>query len=263
MKNRLIYSKARTVEKAFYLLEMISEFQSLTPSEITKKSGFTRSNVHRLLRTLFTLGYIDEDSNSRYRLSYKLFILGNSLPEKGHLIDTVRPFMKNLAEKTKENINLAVFHENRVLYIDKIESPHSLKLDQRVGATDPVHCTALGKALLSGSSESELKSFLDNESLDRYTRNTITSKEDLVRVIQSVRVDGYAIDNEELNEGIRCLGCPIFNSTGKVVAALSISSPSLRFPETKMKEYKNIIIQDALEISLKLGFAKNQKGRDL
>jgi len=144
----------------------------------------------------------------------------------------------------------------KVLYIDKIESPHYLKLDQPIGRTDPLHCTALGKVLLSGLSDQELKTYLKSTKLIPYTKKTITDPRVLEKVIQTVRREGYSTDLEELSEGIHCIGAPIRDLTGKVIAAISISAPSIRLTRQKIKELKEPLLEASLGISKRLGYRK-------
>jgi DNA-binding IclR family transcriptional regulator len=254
MKNKS-YSTAKTVVKAFKILEILSEKQPLRASDLVRDLNLTRSNMHRLLSTMEDLGYIEKSDDSRFRLSFKIFMIGSTIPLKNNLIDIAHPYLIRLAEKSQENVNLAIMYEKKVLYIDKIESPHYLKLDQPIGKTDPLHCTALGKSLLSGFTDNELEVFLKSYFLVRFTKNTITNKEKLINVIQKVRKEGYATDLEELNEGIHCIGSPIYNYTNKVIGALSISGPKFRLTIEKMKELKVPLIETAKEISKKLGYS--------
>jgi len=247
------YSTAKTVQKAFKILEILAEKQPLRPPDLVKHLKLTRSNVHRLLSTLEDLGYIEKSDDSRFRLTFKVFIVGSTIPVRNHLTDIARPYIVRLAEIAQENVNLAIMYEQKVLYIDKIESSHYLKLDQPIGRTDPLHCTALGKILLSGLTDHELKVLLKSYSLVRLTKNTIADKKVLINVIQKVRKEGYAVDLEELSEGIHCISSPIRNHTNKVIAALSISAPAVRLTIEKMKELKVPLIETAGEISKKLG----------
>ena len=250
------YSTAKTVQKALRLLEILGEKQPTRPSELVQLLELSRSNVHRLLATLREMGYVEKDFDSRYRLSFKVFMLGNTVLGRNHLSDIAHPYMVRLAEISQENVNLALMYEQRVLYIDKIENPHYLKLDQPIGKSDPLHCTALGKVLLSGLSDHELEVFLRSNNLVPYTKKTITDPEVLVDAVRSVRKKGYATDLEELRDGIHCIGVPIRDHTDKVAAAISISGPTVRLTKQKMEELKGPLIETAAKISRKIGSTK-------
>jgi IclR family KDG regulon transcriptional repressor len=252
------YSTAKTAQKALRLLEILAEKQPTRPPELVKHLGLSRSNVHRLLATLLEMGYVEKDLDSRYRLSFKLFTLGNSVLGRNHLSDIARPYMARLAEISQENVNLALMHEQRVLYIDKIESPHYLKLDQPIGKTDPLHCTALGKVLLSGLTDQELEVFLKSDNLASYTKRTITDPGVLAGIIRNVRKKGYATDFEELSDGVRCIGVPIRDNTTRVIAGISVSGPAVRLTKQKMEELKVPLVEASAEISKKMGFTDSR-----
>lgn len=247
------YSSVKTAQKVFKLLEILAEKQPLKPTELINQLGLSRSNVYRLLETLKEMGYVDKGGGNTYYLTYKIFMIGSSVLNINQLTFIARPYMAHLAEVSQENVNLAIMYENKVLYIDKIESKHYLKLDQPIGKTDPLHCTALGKVLLSGLSDIELEVFLRSHNLVPYTKNTIIDREVLAGVIRNVRRQGYAIDFEELSDGIHCIGAPIRNHTNKVIAAISISGPTVRLTKQKMEELKGPLIETVAEISKKMG----------
>ena len=264
VKQKNSYSAAKTVQKALKLLEFLKEKQPTRPSELVQKLKLTRSNVYRLLSTLEKMGYVEKSEDSRYRLSLKIFILGSNILKRDQLSDIAHALMFRLAELTQENVNLAILYDQKVLYIKKIESPHYLKLDQPVGKTDPLHCTALGKVLLSGLTDEELGRFCESTELSSYTKNTITSPKTLIKVIQDVRKKGYAIDLQELTGGVHCISAPIRDYTGKVIAAVSISAPAVRLTEEKIDEAKAPLIGACSEISKRMGYMglgeKSRKG---
>jgi DNA-binding IclR family transcriptional regulator len=247
------YSPVKTIQKAFRLLEVLADKQPAKPSTLVQELRLPRSNIYRLLATLQEMGYVEKDSGSRYRLGFKMFAIGNTVREVNQLSEIARPYMGRLAEISQENVNLAIMYDQRVLYIDKIESQHYLKLDQPIGKTDPLHCTALGKVLLSSLDDLELEVFLKSKNLVPFTKNTITDPEVLEGVIRNVRKQGYAIDLEELSEGIYCIGAPIRDHTNGVVAAISISGPTVRLTKQKIEELKAPLIEATLEVSKKMG----------
>ena len=234
-------------------MEILGERQPASPSELVQELKLTRSNVHRFLATLKELGYVDKALDSKYRLTFKIFRLGSTVLRRNRLSDIARPYMTRLAEISQENVNLAVIHNGTVLYLDKIESSHYLKLDQPIGGTDPVHCTALGKALLSGLTDRELDVFLRSNELISYTKKTVVDPLVLARVIRNTRKQGFATDFEELSVGIHRIAVPIRDHRDKVVAALSVSGPTVRLTKEKIETLKAPLIETAREISEKMG----------
>jgi IclR family KDG regulon transcriptional repressor len=252
MENRT-YSAAKTVIKAFKLLEELAEKQTAKASELAQELGWTRSNLYRMLETLQSIGYVEKDLNSQYRLSIKLFLIGNSVRGIEQLSIVARPYMKRLGELSQETINLAIMYEDRVLYIEKVESPHYLRLDQPTGKTDPLYCTALGKVLLSGLTEVQLKEVLNSLQMSPYTKRTIIDPEVLTSVVRNVRKNGYAMDLEELSAGIHCVAAPIWDHGNKVIAAVSISGPNVRLTEQRIDELLSELITMAGKISKMMG----------
>lgn len=246
------YSPSLTIKKALSLLEILGKKQCMRPTEIIQELNFTRSNVYRLLSTLENQGYVERTLDSKYRLSYKIFVIGSTVPKGNQLVDAARPYMMKLAEISKENINLAVMYDSQVLYVDKILTPHYLKLDQPIGKMDPLHCTALGKVLLSGLDGQEWEQFFRSNRLTANTKGTITDPKVLGAALQEVRKQGWAVDLEELSEGIHCIGAPLRGYGNKTVAAISISGPSMRLTRNRIRRLKAPLIDAAREISMRL-----------
>lgn len=247
------YSPAKTVQKALRVLEFIGERQPVRPAEIGKQLKLTRANVHRLLSTLEDMEYIEKLNNGCYQLTFKLFKLGNTVPQSRSLVDAAKSYMTRLSELSGENVNLAVRYGDKIIYIDKVESKNYIKLDQPVGMTDPIYCTALGKVLLSDLPEKELKKFLSSLELTPYTRHTTTRIDKLVEMVSSVRDNGYATDLKELSEDIHCMAAPICDHTNSIIAAISISGPAVRLTKKRMMELKDHLMEAAGTISSNLG----------
>ncbi|MBW2004050.1 MAG: IclR family transcriptional regulator, partial [Deltaproteobacteria bacterium] len=188
------YSTAKTVIKAFDLLEALAKRQPAKATELATELGWTRSNLYRVLETLTSIGYVEKDNNSEYCLGIKLFVLGNCARRIDRLSEMARPYMVALGKLSEETVNLAIRHEDRVLYVDKIKSAHYLKLDQPIGKSDPLYCTALGKVLLSGLTDGQLKDLLSSLELVPYTKRTIVDPEVLLSEIHNIRKIGYATD---------------------------------------------------------------------
>jgi DNA-binding IclR family transcriptional regulator len=248
------YSAAKTVQKALRILESLGEQQPLRPSEIARKLNLSRSNIHRLLSTLEEMGYVERRPDTTYCLGFKVFMLGSNFITPNDISDIAFPFMKRLADISQENVNLGVLYEKKVLYLNKIKSPHNLKLDTPIGKMDPLHCTGLGKILLSGFSEEELKSYLVTTRLAKYTDRTITETDRLLTHIRKVRKQGFSLDFEELEEGVNCIAAPIYDHKNQILAAISISAPSVRFTSKIIKQLKAHLIENCTAVSKQFGY---------
>ena len=244
--NRFVQS----VQRAGLLLEALADKEpELGIAELSKRTGLNQSTVHRLLRTLRNLNFVDQNSdNHKYKLDLKLFELGSSAVNKIDIVKLAIPYMEELSKKYNEAINLAKLDKDEIVYIHKIESSTTLKLDLKLGSRHPAYCTGLGKVLLAYLKEDELISYLERVKLKKFTSSSITHQEKLKQELILIRQQGYAFDNEEYTQGVCCLAVPIRDCTNKVCAALSIAIPSIRF-----KDYeRSLMINDLITESKKI-----------
>ena len=249
------YFLLKSTQKAFSILEILCDAGKMSVSELAKRTNLRKSNVHRLLATLTYLGYVEQDpATYKYFPSLKTFEIGSAIVNRLGLQPIVHPFLEGLGKQFHETNNLAVLDRGEVIYIDKVESSESLRMDIKVGRRVPAYCTALGKVLLAHLSESEIEEFLEHQKLIPCTTRTVTSPKELRRTLAQIRAQGYAIDEEEFSEGIRCIATSIQNHNGKVIAAISIAGPSIRMNDDKLAQLKEPLINAAKEVSKKLGY---------
>ncbi len=247
------YASAKTLEKGFRILELLGEKQPLRVPEIVKALDLNRTNVHRLLATMERLGYVEKTEDQRVRLSYQLFKLGNTVPHSRKLDEVARPAMNEIAELADETINLGVHHRYQVIYLDKVECRHSLRLDHQIGETDPLYCTALGKVLLCAFSDDELSDFMKTVERKAYTKNTRTGEKEIRDELELTGRRGYALDLKELDENLHCLAAPVCDYNGDIVAAISISGPAMRLTRERMDMLSAPLLKSAAEVSRGMG----------
>jgi len=192
------------------------------------------------------------DSN-RYRLGLHLYDLGCQALDHVNIRDEARPLMTRVAYEVGETVHLALLDRAEVLYIERVESQRSLTMGSKLGARNPVYCTALGKAILAFSPESEVDGVLAGSRLEARTRNTITKVLALKRELERIRERGYAIDDEEIEEGVRCVAAPILDASDCAVAAISVSGPSSRIHSDRYQLIGKTVMKAAFELSTKLG----------
>lgn len=164
--------------------------------------------------------------------------------------------MEELGNKFQETVNLACFDGNEVVYVDKVESIHALRMDLAIGRRVPAYCTALGKVFLAYQSREELERYCVTTRFKALTETTLTSAKELLKTLENVRKEEVAIDNRELDNGIRCLAAPIRNDSGRVVASVSIAGPSSRLTMERLKSLKQPLLQMTRMISQRLGYIK-------
>jgi IclR family acetate operon transcriptional repressor len=172
------------------------------------------------------------------------------------------PFLRDLAEKTKETVHMAFLDRDEIVYIDKVEidhNPSGLRMASRVGLRNPAHSCAMGKVLLSYLPEEEVDRVIEEKGLVKRTEHTITDPHQLKKQLNLVRTQGYAVDDEENEMGIRCVAAPLYNEIGKVVAAISISAPAFRVTKKVIQEsLKKEVTETAMKISQRLGFRERR-----
>jgi DNA-binding IclR family transcriptional regulator len=251
------YFLIKSIQKAFLIFEIVCDEGEIGLSELCRRIDLKKSNLHRILATLEYLGYISrEPATSKYRPTLKTFEIGNAAINRIEELQTcVHPFLEQLGKQFHETNNLGLLDRGEVVYIDRVVSRKHLKLDFEVGSRVPAYCTSLGKVLLAHLTELELNKYLRTHKLLPRTKNTVTSPQHLKKVLRQILVKGYAIDNQELSEGVTCIGVPIRNYTAKVVAAISISGPSIRMDADRLAQIRGPLITAAGKISKKLGYS--------
>jgi DNA-binding IclR family transcriptional regulator len=256
-------SPVRTVSKALDILECLSQEKSpLSAGELAKRCSLSRPTAYRLLTALAQRGYIAQDRSTRirYRLGYKVLELSKGLLDGIDLRQCARPYLKDLSQAVGETVHLAVLDGASVVYIDKVEGNQTIRMHSTIGSRNPAHCTALGKAILAHLPADERSAILAAAHLERRTPQTITDTRTLEAHLAQVRQRGFAIDNVENEDGIRCVGAPIFDHTGRVIAALSISGPAYRLTLEALSRLGDQVKGTAAAISRELGYLGEHPG---
>ena len=250
----------QTIDRVSSLIDILSRSpRGISLRDLSAEGKLPKGTTHRLLSSLTYFGFARQDLKTRnYLLGFKWIELGQLVLSQLDLRREAEPFLKDLAEKTKETVHLVFLDRNEIVYIDKVEADHGqggLRMASRIGLRNPAHSSAVGKVLLADFPEEALEFFLRNKGLPRRTGNTITEPNQLKEHLTLVKRQGYAIDDEENEKGIRCVGAPIYNETGKAVAAVSVSGPAFRITKKVIQEtLKKQVMETALKISRRLGY---------
>ena len=249
----------QAVDHALDLLEQFhDDVDELGVTELSKRLKLHKNNVFRLLATLESRGYIEQNKvTENYRLGLKTLELGQTFIKQMGLLRQSRPVLEWLVKECNETTYVAILKEFHIVYLDVVETDLTVRVVPRVGARLPAYCTAAGKIQLAYMTDEELENFLPAKELKRFTPNTIADKDELKRHLKSVAEQGYAMDNEELDVGVRCVSAPIRDYTRRIVGAVSVSGPSMRFDDQRLeKELIPLVKRAGEEISLKLGYHK-------
>lgn len=224
--------------------------------DIAKELNMNSSTVLRFLTALVDTGYAKQEPESaRYSLTYKICVLGNKVSSHISLRDIAHPHMVELSQLFGEVVCLAVEQEHEVIYIDIVESQSKmLRSMQRIGHIAPLHCTGIGKLLLLNYTDEQLDQLIADKGLTKFTDNTITTKEQLVEELQSIRWNGYAYDDEECEIGARCIAFPLYNMDRQIIGGVSVTGPTARMSVKQIQLKLQPAIEIVGRISGELGF---------
>jgi DNA-binding IclR family transcriptional regulator len=245
----------KSLTKVVRVLDTFSAVdRALSLAEIGQRTGFPKSTTHRLLASMREAGLLDQDrERDRYRLGMKLFELGNIVLANMDLHREARPFVDALTRQSGQAVHLAVFDGHQALVIHRAdaspEKGHATALIEHA----PVHCTSVGKAILAFQTQATIERVIAT-GLVRYTDNTITNPARLREVLAEIRERGYAVDEGEHQPGLRCVGAPVRDQSGRVIAAVSITGPFWRLPQSEVEGLAKVAMHSANAISLALGY---------
>lgn len=248
-------SSIGALEQAIKILEIVvfEGGNGITIKEVSQKIELHPSTIYRYLNTFLSYGYVSRASDGGYKPGIKLVELGNYVLNGFDLREIAHSYLVKLVDELNQTAHLAIREGNEALYIDKVEGPKTLQMRSRVGMRIPLYCTALGKVFLAYSSEEDIDRYLKEVELIPRTQNTIVSSDRLKEELLGIRKRGYALDNQENEEGIICVGAPIIDFSGKVVAALSVSGFFKDFSPDKIPEISSSLQKIASSISQDLG----------
>jgi DNA-binding IclR family transcriptional regulator len=246
----------QVLDRALAVLEAFSQSgQDLTLIEISTSLKLHKSTAHRLIMVLERHKMVERNLNTgKYRLGLKLFELGTKAVARLDLRERARPYLEKVVSETHETVHLCILDDTEVVYMDKIEPARSLRMASSVGRRNPAYCTAVGKAMMAYLPSEQVEAIVRKQGLRPLTKNTITTLAELKAELTKIRNRGYAIDNEENEEGVRCVGCAVRGYTGEPVAAISISGPAFRVGKDKVAMAAQAVMEAANELSGELGF---------
>lgn len=242
-------AKVKSLQKALEVLNCFVERQPLGVTEISEQLGLYKSNVHNILMTFKSMGYLEQDADTgKYRLGMEIFSLSKAARENMTASQIVPPYMKRIVEEVNETVYLSIPREDQIIYLDAVYPANQFYSGGPVtGERAEFYCTGVGKAILAKFSDAEVERILSRPKTS-YTEYTVTDKERLWEEIRMARMTGYAVDNMELIFGVKCVGVAVMNQRGKVECGISVSAPSLRMDDEKISKIAGILKRYAREI---------------
>ena len=252
--------RIEAVDRALQALEVLADAPGgLGVTDLGRRLGVDKSTAHRLLATLLARGFVRLDAQTqRYALGLRLAGLGAVAVQRVDLTAVARPHLEALRDETREASSLAVYSEGEAIFLARASAAGALTVNQGVGTRMPAHCSALGKVLLAGllerGADEQVDRALAQRGLAPHTPRTITNRDDLLRHLQVVHAQGWALDDEEFADGLRCLAAPVRDAAGGVVAAVGLSGPTSRVTVERVPELAAAMLRAGEGISAAMGY---------
>jgi IclR family KDG regulon transcriptional repressor len=223
-------SSIQVIERMMHLLDALAGHSApINLKQLAAQTGLHPSTAHRILAVMVDNRLVDRVEPGTYRLGIRLLELGNLVKSRISVRQEALPYMHKLHQQLGETVNLSVRHADEVVYVERTAASNSMmRVVQIIGARAPLHITAVGKIFLSDDGPEKSRQYMQRTGLPRYTENTLTDAQRLARELDQIRTQGYALDNQEAEKGVSCIGAGIYNDEGRLVAGLSVSAPSDR-----------------------------------
>ncbi|CRF28962.1 transcriptional regulator [Mycobacterium tuberculosis] len=246
----------QSVERALRILDLFDEYhKELKITEISSRMDLHKSTVHSLLKTLQEYHYIEQNpDNGKYRLGMKLLERSSRLVQSLDIRQAAHNYLQALSKTTGQTAHLVVLDGKEGVYIDKVEGDNAVIRYSRIGRRIPLHCSAVGKALIAYKSQEQLNSILKGYHYQKHTENTIRTEEAFLQELERVRKRGYATDDQENEPGVFCIAAGVRDHSGEVIAAVSVSMLHARVTDEDKEEYIKLLLQAVGELSERMGY---------
>jgi len=249
----------QSIEKCFKVVSCFYDANRvLSLEELVKQTGYKKTTCFRILKTMLSLGLLEQDAKTKaYQFGPRLVLIGLAALKNMSLHKISLPILQKLRDETRETVNLSILNGKEILYVERLMSNYIVNLNVNVGDRLPVNCTSMGKIMLAFLPDNVTEKILDEPHFEPKTKKTITDIAAFKKELSEIRIKGYAINDEELEKGLRAVAAPIFNHTGEAIAATNIVWTTARHPSRKVFEiFTPKIVAAAAQISLLLGYVK-------
>jgi len=241
----------QVIDRMAGLLDVIAgQTETVSLKIVSAETGLHPSTAFRILSSLVEHGFVERTARNNYQLGVKLMQLGSRVSASVDIRKVALPLMENLRDVLGETVNLAVREEDEVVYIERSLAKRMIRVEQIIGSRAPLHVTAVGKLMLGNLGEDACRSYAKRTKLPAYTTNTHTRVTELLKGCKAAEMHGYALDNEEAELGVGCIGTLIHDAGGHVTAGLSVSAPI----ERRRKEWIKLVMETGKQISAQLGY---------
>lgn len=242
------------MERTFKIIETLSLYpHGISLKDLSDTVNLNKTTVYRLLDTLSQMNYVMKDSqNGKYKLTIRMFQQGSKALDGMDILSVSRPYLEKLTAITNEITHLVIPDDYRIIYLYK-EMPHNNSMSSRIGTYNYMYCTGLGKSIMAAASDEEVVRIWRKSEIIQYTPNTITTLEEMQNEISQIRKQGYAVDNEEHETGIRCVAAAITDYAGKVIGAISVATSKIRMDDERIQKIAPHVVSGAASISKVFG----------
>jgi DNA-binding IclR family transcriptional regulator len=247
-------NKSATALKALRVLEAVAtSSQPVSVPEVAEYVGVDKATAYRMLMTLIEAGYVvRNDTSKRYSLSYKVVSLSRNLLAENELSHLIREMLKHISDETHETLHYSVLDGDETVLVHRVKGTQLVTVDFQIGDRSKLHCTSIGKVILAFQDIRFIEGIIA-EGLPKLARNTITDSDKFRQELQRIRSQGYAIDDREFADNMRCIAVPVFEGGGRVNGGISISGPDSRFTLKKLEELRDPMLKGSRELSRQLG----------
>lgn len=234
----------QVADRLFQTVELLADRGAMGLMELSEALHLNKSTAHRVVSSLSYMGYVkQEEETGKYQLTFKLVELSNRIMSKVDIVEVVRPYLKELMQRSQETVHFVQRDGTEAVYIDKVEfAGNNIQMVSRIGSKIPLYRSGVGKAIVATLSPEEIEDLWKQSKIVRMTPYTITDYEEFLRELDEVRERGYALDNEENETGVRCIAAAFADYTGKVKYAFSISAPVSRMDNDRIKELSGYVL---------------------
>lgn len=242
-------------ERIFNTIECLAKLGPMGLVELSKELGLNKTTVHRILNSLICMEYVQQNPETlKYSLTFKFCNISSQILAQNNIIDLTRAYIKELAEQTGETVHLVQLDGINAVYIDKEEaSSSSVRLVSMVGKMIPLYCSGVGKALLADMSDETIRSIWEQSDIQALTEYTITDFDEFMKIIEQVRRNGFSLDNEENELGVRCIATSLKSFPGTPAYAISISAPKDRMDDARLASFQKLILKTKQQIQQAMG----------
>ena len=252
-------NKNITVVKSMDVLNLFLQHSELSLNEMVDLLGVPKTSVHRMVGSFETMGFLQKNKEGKYLLGLQFLQFGQLVADRLDIRQLAFPIMKELRDTAKEAVNLIIKDGNDAIYIEKLDTPHPVRLYTKVGRRSPLYAGACSRIILSFLTEEEQEHYLQETELAAIANGTITDKERMKQVLAEAREFGYTISYSELENDTVSIAAPIFDHTGCLAAGLSIAGPDSRFGADRLSELIDLIKNAVREISSRLGYREGDQ----